>query len=531
MNRYIKYAFALTLPTVALTSCDDYLDTMPDNRATIDNEDKIKSLLVSAYPTHEFSLVCEVSSDNCDDAGPSNPYTYRYWDDAFAWNDEIETFNESLSQYWEDSYRCISSTNQALDAIAKLGGPKTSSLQELYGEALVCRAYNHFMLAQLFCKPWTQNAAEDLGLPYMEHPETTLKPEYERGNLADFYAKIENDLAEGLKYVGDSHLDVPKYHFNAKAAYAFATKFYLAIENWEEAANWATKCVGTSPKSLLRDYDTQASLPVDGNNIYNEPQAMEYIKVTNNCNLMFTTAYSRLGVSFNRSYSFSRYTHNSYIANTETFRARHCFGTLKRVYGMYQGTNIDKALIRKVPCVFEYTDIVAQTGFTHTVIPVFTIDETLLNRAEAYIMLRRYDEAAADLTAWAQNITTGCQTLTPDIITNFYNAAQYSYSADTPLTGTIKKHLNPAFAIDAEGSTQEAMLQCMLAFRRIETLHFGFRWFDIRRYGIEIPRRVLNAGGVPASQSDFLSKDDPRRTFQLPLQVRDAGLEANPRTK
>lgn len=91
MNKYIKYAFALALPTVALSSCDDYLDTMPDNRATIDTEDKIKSLLVSAYPTHEFSLVCELSSDNCDDIDPNSPYSERFFEDAFAWKDEMET--------------------------------------------------------------------------------------------------------------------------------------------------------------------------------------------------------------------------------------------------------------------------------------------------------------------------------------------------------------------------------------------------------------------------------------------------------
>lgn len=531
MNKYIKYAFVSVLPMAVLSSCDDYLDTMPDNRATVDNEDKIKSLLVSAYPTNDFSLVCEVSSDNCDDAGVNNPYTYREWDDAFAWKDEVETFNESLSRYWQASYNAIASANEALNAIEKLGGPTNPNIQGLYGEALLCRAYNHFMLAQLFCNTWTQNAAQDLGLPYMEHAETTLKPKYERGNLADFYQKIEGDLTEGLKYVSDSHLDVPKYHFNIKAAYAFATKFYLAVENWQEAANWATKCIGSTPGTLLRDHDAQAALPVDGNNVYNEPQAMEYIKVTNPCNLMLVPTMSRLGYAFNRSYSFSRYSHNSLIATTETFRAPHPFGTFKKVYGMYQGTNIDKALLRKVPCLFEYTDIVAQTGYVHTVVPVFTVDETLLNRAEAYIMLKRYPEAAADLTAWAQNITTDCPVLTPEDITAWYNAADYSYSAEAPLTGTIKKHLHPAFAIDAEGSTQEAMLQCMLGFRRIETLHFGFRWFDIKRYGIEIPRRVLNASGKPSSQSDFLSKDDDRRIFQIPLEVRDAGFEANPRAK
>ncbi|WP_303331868.1 RagB/SusD family nutrient uptake outer membrane protein [Duncaniella muris] len=530
MNKYIKYAFALALPTVALSSCDDYLDTMPDNRATIDTEDKIKSLLVSAYPTHEFSLVCELSSDNCDDIDPNSPYSERFFEDAFAWKDEMETGqNESLSRYWEDSYNCIASANEALEGIKRLGGPVTTSLQGLYSEALLCRAYNHFMLAQLFCMPWTQNAAQELGLPYMEHSETELRPEYERGNLADFYEKIEADLTEGLKYVTDSHLDVPKYHFNQKAAYAFATKFYLAVEKWQDAADWATKCLGSSPRSVLRDNDAQAALPVDGNGVYGEPQALEYIKLTHQCNLMMTTATSRIGWVFGRSFTGGRINHNNHIASTETFLAlKNKFGSFKRIYGKYIGSS-DMALLRKVVCLFEYTDIVAQTGFVHSVIPVFTTDEALLNRAEAYIMLNRYDEAAADLTLWAQNYYSGCPVLTPTDITEYFNSLEYSYSAESPIKGTLKKHLNPAFSIGAEGSTQEAMLQCMLAFHRVETLHFGFRWFDIKRYGIEIPRRTLNAGGLPSVQTDFLAKDDKRRAFQIPLDVRDAGLEANPR--
>ena len=31
MKKYMKYVSALALVTVALTGCDDYLDTMPDN--------------------------------------------------------------------------------------------------------------------------------------------------------------------------------------------------------------------------------------------------------------------------------------------------------------------------------------------------------------------------------------------------------------------------------------------------------------------------------------------------------------------
>jgi hypothetical protein len=73
------------------------------------------------------------------------------------------------------------------------------------------------------------------------------------------------------------------------------------------------------------------------------------------------------------------------------------------------------------------------------------------------------------------------------------------------------------------------MLQAVLTFRRVETMHLGLRWFDIKRYGIEIPRRIMNADGNPAKKVDFLKKDDPRRALQLPNKVLMAGMEKNPR--
>ena len=97
------------------------------------------------------------------------------------------------------------------------------------------------------------------------------------------------------------------------------------------------------------------------------------------------------------------------------------------------------------------------------------------------------------------------------------------------MASTVKKHLHPAFAIDAEGSVQETMLQCVLGFRRMETLHQGLRWFDVKRYGIEIVRRTMGADGKPATLTDVLKKDDNRRAVQIPLDIRQAGVEANPR--
>ena len=50
--------------TVALSSCDDFLDEMPDNRTELDTEAKITRMLVSAYPETNYALLAEMSSDN-----------------------------------------------------------------------------------------------------------------------------------------------------------------------------------------------------------------------------------------------------------------------------------------------------------------------------------------------------------------------------------------------------------------------------------------------------------------------------------
>jgi hypothetical protein len=73
------------------------------------------------------------------------------------------------------------------------------------------------------------------------------------------------------------------------------------------------------------------------------------------------------------------------------------------------------------------------------------------------------------------------------------------------------------------------MLQYVLHSRRIETMGFGIRWFDIKRYGIKIYRRVSDGDGVISSVTDSLEVNDLRRAVQIPLRVRDAGFEANKR--
>ena len=146
-------------------------------------------------------------------------------------------------------------------------------------------------------------------------------------------------------------------------------------------------------------------------------------------------------------------------------------------------------------------------------------------------MLKQYDKAAADMNVWMHNITNTSVQLTPKVIQKFYESVAYSYSDQAGIMSTVKKHLHPAFSIDEEGSVQETMLQCVLGFRRIETMHYGNRWWDVKRYGIEIVRREMGADGKPSKLLDVMKKDDPRRAIQIPMQVREAGMAANPRNQ
>jgi len=526
MKNKITIFATIAAASAAFASCDKFLDTLPDNRAEVDTINEVYSILGSAYPDHDYILVTELLADNLDNYEISYPKTNRFIDEVWAWKDVTETNNQSPENIWGAFWGAISNANQALEAIDNMGGIQTvPELKEAYGEALIARAYSHFILVNVFCKTYSpKTSSKDLGLPYMTAPEKGFNPQYERGNVADFYARIEADLEEGLKYVGDSHYSVPKYHFTVAASYAFATRFYLFYQKWDKVVEYAGKCLGNAPESMLRDYKYLGTLPSDPLKV-----GYEYVSSKSKANLLLQTSFSTHRNLFSNYSAWAQYSHGSYLSKTETLTAGNVWGNEGSFFSSpktYTGS-MDRIIFWRVPMMFEYTDPVGGTGYNKSIFPLLTTDECLLNRAEALVMQEKYDEACADLNLWVHNIHSTTTVLTPAMIQEFYNAVEYS----TWQNGTVKKHLNPDFTIDEEGSLQETMLQCVLGFKRIENMSLGLRWFDVNRYGIEIYRRYMKADGTPDHISDTLTKDDPRRAVQIPQRVLDAGFEANPRKK
>lgn len=158
MKTTYHYVCACLVAMAALaSSCNDFLDTTPDSRIQVDNEDKVKALLTTAYPQATFVRATELASDNADDLnGDLNGNYDRFSEQCYRWQPVTESDNENPTMIWQDYYKAIASANHALAAMEKMGGATTEKLRALKGEALLCRAYAHFVLTNVFCMNYSK---------------------------------------------------------------------------------------------------------------------------------------------------------------------------------------------------------------------------------------------------------------------------------------------------------------------------------------------------------------------------------------
>ena len=546
MKKNIFIVFALV--AVALTGCD-FLDHEPDMRATIDTKEKVQLLLVSAYTSANSAPICEYSSDNVIDNNVPDPRTGQanavnpldeMYNEIFAWRPVKSSGSQDSPKFiWDGHYTAIAVANQALEAIEKLEAQGINMNAEK-GEALLSRAYHHFLLAGVFCQAWKneEDSKKDLGITYMMQPETKVAPKYSRGpelevnidedgdtvwiggSLYHTYMAIQNDLEKGLKLVSDEYYTVPRYHFNVKAAHAFAARFYLYKREWAKVVEHADYVLTTTDESTLAMlYDAQTGR--DATNI--ELAFKHYIDVQAPSNLLLHTSYSSSAYAHFPDYG--RYQYNGEAQDFTTYGAGPCWTGQFPGYGTWSADQKLGGFCAKDYYDFEYTDKVAGYGYIRMVTRAFTTNETLLCRAEAKIYLNDLAGAANDFRLWAQGYNvSGRMQMLPDSTVDLSQAkikAFYTEKAGSKFAPELhNQDMDAAWTITAE---QMPFVHCAIHFRRIETLHDGLRWQDIKRYGIEIE----HVQGKDAPRK--LVWNDDRRAIQLPQEVIVSGMTANPR--
>lgn len=521
MKKYI--GFSIIALGLTLTSCDDWLDKLPDNRMELQTPSDVSSLLVSAYPSAHPAYLLEMYSDNTDECvNPSWSEASRFQAQAYNWEDITETGeDESPQELWNRHYLAIASANAAIDLIEGKGSP--AEYNEQLGEALLCRAYAMFQLSTVFCKAYNPaTASTDLGLPYPTHPEKVVGTVYTRGTMEDLYGQIDKDLQRGLPLVS-SNYSKPKFHFNTEAAKAFAARFYLYKGDFAKAITYATEVLGADPTAKARDWDAYAAL-----NMNQQIRPEAWVSADEKCNFLLQTVYSEWGAISGPYRLGDKYAHSYRITYDEDIASKGPFGAANSTFKqrVWSNTALAKLFHRKVPYEFEYTDLQAGIGYAHAEYAVFTTEQLLLERAEAYALSGELQKAVDDYNTIMKVYQNYPKTFTLKQIVDFYNGVDYY----TPKKATVKKHfVKPVYTIDAEGSDQEALLQAILHLRRIMEQGEGYRMQDVKRYGIVIYRRQTNTSYTISAVTDSLTVDDPRRAIQLPQDVITSGLEPNDR--
>ena len=251
--------------------CNKFLDKEPDNRAKLNSPEKVSQLLGTAYPQANYQLMAELASDNSDDlvtSGLDVPDWKTLNEDIYFYRDNKGSGeNEDTPEgYWFGCYKAIAAANHALDAISKADNKQAYTAQK--GEALVARAYAHFMLVNFFSKFYNPaTAASDPGVPYVTEPETVSVKQYDRQTVKYVYDMVEKDLLEGILLLQDDSYSVPKYHFTKAAANAFAARYYLYKKDYPNVIKYANASVPENSLVLnLRPWNTvYNTLPLNGN--------------------------------------------------------------------------------------------------------------------------------------------------------------------------------------------------------------------------------------------------------------------------
>ncbi|ASZ13401.1 RagB/SusD family nutrient uptake outer membrane protein [Chitinophaga pendula] len=498
----MKKSFLYTsLLLLAISSgCKKYLEKTPDMRTELDSPEKVAELLTSAYPRATYFTFAEAMSDNAEDKGvaSSDLVNAAPW----FWRDMEFRDLDSPDFYWQGTYKAIAAANHALEAIAQ--HPGEDAYKPYKGEALLARAYGHFMLVTFFSKAYNKGtAASDPGIPYVTQPEKVVVGKYERKTVAYVYEQIEKDILEGLPLISNAaYKGAPKYHFTVAAANAFATRFYLFKKDYAKVLEHANKAFpGGNILPFLREVNSVAYRS-------QEPlvKEAEYTKATTKANLLLAEANSVWGRSY-FSYRYGpgfkfvqKYLWGDNVTRVSRSDRRGIFGFM--LYGREETIRTPKFREH-----FVKTDVNATFGDPYVMAPLLTAEEVLFNRAEANIELGNYDAALKDLNDYAST----------RIISNDSNDPNY-YPQLFTITEQKIRDFYGTFDLKA------GLISSLLDFKRVEFFFEGMRWFDILRHNLPVVHTTFDG-----RNSYVLGPNDPRRVIQIPQEAQSAGLELNPR--
>jgi hypothetical protein len=490
------FSLIFSFSLVIMSGCGDFLDEVPDNRVSLNNLEKAAQLLTNAYSDASYAFT-DWMTDNVAYTRGVNLRTNHI--ESYTWEDETTdaTEQDTPTFFWNSTYNAIAHANEVLAILDELETnteEEEARRQAVRSEALLTRAYSHFMLVNLFAKHYDkQKASSDLGVPYVDTPETIFIKTYKRNTIKEVYDRIEEDMLMGIELVDDGFFaNSGKYHFNRNAALAFASRFYLFKGEHDKCIEYCNLLFGNDPTPFVRDLTSNeflnASSSIEGfAQLYSSPDLPGNLLLMRKISLVQRTDF---GHGPTRTLYNDLFSANPFPSTTDE----------RENPALIKGENALFPI--RYQSLFQRSSLNSNVGTPYHIHIAFRGEEVLFNRMEAYVELNRINDAIQDMQIILDRRYSGQSiTLTMELIREAFGVS------DNPFVSN-------KFVMDIYVQLE----------RRKEFIVQGLRWFDIKRFELEVEHNLVDGSIIS------LEDNDRRKVLQIPASAIEVGkLLPNPR--
>lgn len=235
----LKYILIL-ITIITSSGCDGYLDIEPKGRIILSKVSEYNSIfyddnLTAFYPEYSSYITDErwpyKESHMTDNPNPVLRANF-FWDESA---DRASFY--SIDGNYNKSYQRIARYNIMIEEVPSAEGTEIEK-RETIAQAKILRAYNHFVLVNVYATQYDSNtAASDRGIILVD--EFDIEANLSQSTVQEAYDFILSDINEALNDLPDSPEST--LHPGKAFGYAFLAKVNLFMQNFPAALEAAEK--------------------------------------------------------------------------------------------------------------------------------------------------------------------------------------------------------------------------------------------------------------------------------------------------
>lgn len=254
----------------SLLSCSKFLEVEPDKQISINEQFSTKEGILQAVNgmyynfedlyTGKLFLYGDLMGGNITFSPAEHDQILevppgRGVDRIYEFDDLAD--DSQMKGIYSSAYSLINSANLIIEHVAENTVLDANEIEQITAEALVCRAYTHYIVALLYAQNYSFTAdASHLGIIYNTSTIIAGVDFPARFTMAESYLLIKDDFKTALKkFTATRALPYgpENTYFNPITTSSLFARVALQMNDWETALNYADTVINHSGLSLMSD--------------------------------------------------------------------------------------------------------------------------------------------------------------------------------------------------------------------------------------------------------------------------------------